>query len=102
MFTGLSLAVGVVLYVCAVSDELRYIPQRDRGKTFMCQFGGSMYLAGISFIACNLTTIFHVNIVLTIVRENQEKDKPIPTIEKKSNRNKSHIRGIQNMQIIVL
>ena len=68
--TGLCLAVGVVLFISAIYDELGYHqqtygkPTGNKYKDFSYKYGWSFYVAGSAFVSSELSAVMCITLYL--------------------------------------
>lgn len=82
-FTGLTLAVGIILYISAINDEVGHRLKGKEGKQFAYEYGWSFFFAGMSFMIAEGTAVVFVT---QFMQRNSTKDdmvRIIPGLEDK-------------------
>ncbi|XP_005101013.1 voltage-dependent calcium channel gamma-5 subunit [Aplysia californica] len=84
ILSGLSLAVGMILYISAINDEVGYrISTSKKGGAFSYAYGWSFFTAGFGFLASEVSAV--VTITLFLRRNSGPEDmvRIIPGLEDK-------------------
>ncbi|ESO83933.1 hypothetical protein LOTGIDRAFT_108597 [Lottia gigantea] len=80
ILSGLSLAVGIVLYISAINDEVGLISKKERDH-FVYYYGWSFYTAGIAFITSEMAAVVCVNLFLQKYTKLQDLEDLIPGLQ---------------------
>ncbi|XP_076458183.1 voltage-dependent calcium channel gamma-7 subunit-like [Babylonia areolata] len=85
ILAGLCLAVGVVLFISAIYDELGYHAQTTghSPKDFNYHYGWSFYVAGSAFVSSELSAVMCVTLYLRHNARVQDMVRIIPGLESK-------------------
>ncbi|KAK3590835.1 hypothetical protein CHS0354_024572 [Potamilus streckersoni] len=105
VLAGLSLAVGITLYISAINDEVGHRSKEKDGKAeFTYDYGWSFYFAGIAFILSESTAVVYITLYM---RRNSSADdmvRIIPGLEDILDSNTSEKEenlGVSNPTIIL-
>lgn len=79
--SGLVLAVGIILFISAINDEVGHRPTKS--FSFSYKYGWSFYIAGLSFIASELAAVVCVTIFLRRHSKISDMINIIPGLEEK-------------------
>ncbi|KAK7501911.1 hypothetical protein BaRGS_00006663, partial [Batillaria attramentaria] len=82
ILSGLCLAVGVILFISAISDELGY-QKMTRLSDFQYRYGWSFYTAGSAFISAEVAAVMCVTLYLRHNARVQDMVRIIPGLEAK-------------------
>ncbi|XP_070185288.1 voltage-dependent calcium channel gamma-5 subunit-like [Littorina saxatilis] len=92
ILSGLSLAVGVVLFISAIYDELGYHSQTTGpSKDFTYFYGWSFYVAGSAFVSSELSAVMCVTLYLRRNARVQDMVRIIPGLEDKLQDDLNHV-----------
>ncbi|XP_046376865.1 voltage-dependent calcium channel gamma-7 subunit-like [Haliotis rufescens] len=81
IMSGLVLAVGIILFISAINDEVGHRPTKS--FSFSYKYGWSFYIAGLSFIASELAAVVCVTIFLRRHSKISDMINIIPGLEEK-------------------
>ncbi|XP_076458176.1 voltage-dependent calcium channel gamma-5 subunit-like [Babylonia areolata] len=84
VLTGLALAVGMILYISAVNDEVGYrssTMQEEGG--FSYRYGWSFFTAGLAFLASEMAAVVGITLFLKRYERVEEMIRIIPGLEEK-------------------
>ncbi|KAK6187337.1 hypothetical protein SNE40_005393 [Patella caerulea] len=83
ILSGLSLAVGIVLYISAINDEVGYRSSKRAEQTFVYNYGWSFYTAGIAFITSEMAAVVCVTLFLQRHMKVDDLEKLVPGLHLK-------------------
>ncbi|XP_076466600.1 voltage-dependent calcium channel gamma-5 subunit-like [Babylonia areolata] len=83
ILSGLSLAVGVVLFISAIYDELGYHSQSAESSEFSYSYGWSFYVAGSAFVSSELAAVMCVTLYLRHHARVRDMVRIIPGLEER-------------------
>lgn len=103
LFSGLTLAVGIIFYISAINDEVGHRAKGSEGKKFEYEYGWSFSFAGIAFMIAEATAVVFVT---QFMQRNSSKDdmvKIIPGLEDKfeDDNDETDVKGATNPTIIL-
>ncbi|XP_067671502.1 voltage-dependent calcium channel gamma-5 subunit-like [Haliotis asinina] len=81
ILSGLVLAVGIILFISAINDEVGHTTTKN--FPFSYRYGWSFFIAGLSFIASELAAVVCVTIFLRRHSKMSDMIKIIPGLEEK-------------------
>lgn len=83
-FEGLAVAVGIILYISAINDEVGHRLSKksdDKDAMFTYNYGWSFYFAGLSFLFSMLTAVTLVSLYLQRNAKTEDMIRIIPGLE---------------------
>lgn len=85
VFSGLSLSVGIILYISAVNDEVGHRPKPAGvgAPKFSYFYGWSFFFAGVSFITAEMAAVFGISLYLLRNARMDDMIRIIPGLEEK-------------------
>ncbi|KAJ8319351.1 hypothetical protein KUTeg_004442 [Tegillarca granosa] len=101
ILSGLSVAVGIILYISAINDEVGHRLSKksdDKDSTFSYSYGWSFYFAGLSFLFSMLTAVTLVSLYLQRNSKTEDMIKIIPGLEDLLEVETSNETGVDNRE----
>ena len=83
IFSGLTLAVGIIFYISAINDEVGHRSKVKDGKKFTYEYGWSFVFAGIAFIITEVTAVVFVTLYMQRNSSRDDLVRIIPGLEDK-------------------
>lgn len=85
LFTGLLLAVGIILYISAINDETGYKSKSKGADTYVFRYdyGWSFYFAGLGFLTAEITAVVCISLYLKRNSEVASMVRIIPGLDQK-------------------
>ncbi|CAG5125259.1 unnamed protein product [Candidula unifasciata] len=85
ILSGLSLAVGMILYISAINDEVGYrvSTSKQGGGGFSYEYGWSFFTAGFGFLASEMAAVVTVTLYLKRNSRPEDMARIIPGLEDK-------------------
>lgn len=80
---GLSIAVGMVLYITFINDETNHAMKSDGEGIFRYTYGWSAYLVGLCFFTSETAAVICITLFIKRYQTREEKLKMIPGLERK-------------------
>lgn len=83
ILAGLSLAVGLILYISVINDEVGHrMKEKDKEEgSFSYTYGWSFYFAGTAFLCAMLSAVIHVSLYLQRNSRKEEMVRVIPGLD---------------------
>ncbi|ESO83934.1 hypothetical protein LOTGIDRAFT_155237 [Lottia gigantea] len=102
VLTGLALAVGIILYISSINDEVGYRSNTNREEGgFYYEYGWSFYSAGLSFVIAEMAAVVCVTLYLKRNERVEDMIKIIPGLEDKVDSDVPDGDGLNNPTIIL-
>ena len=83
IFSGLTLAVGIIFYISAINDEVGHRSKVKDGKKFTYEYGWSFVFAGIAFVITEVTAVVFVTLYMQRNSSRDDLVRIIPGLEDK-------------------
>ncbi|XP_071107899.1 voltage-dependent calcium channel gamma-5 subunit-like [Haliotis cracherodii] len=102
VLAGLALAVGIILYISAINDEVGYrASSKKEAGGFEYTYGWSFFCAGISFMSSEIAAVISVTLYLRRNAKVEDMIRIIPGLEEKVDSDITKEEGINNQTIIL-
>ncbi|XP_067672382.1 voltage-dependent calcium channel gamma-5 subunit-like [Haliotis asinina] len=102
VLAGLALAVGIILYISAINDEVGYrASSKKEAGGFEYAYGWSFFCAGISFMSSEVAAVISVTLYLRRNAKMEDMIRIIPGLEEKVDSDIMKEEGINNQTIIL-
>lgn len=83
IFSGLLVAVGMILYISAINDEVGHGIKSKDGSMFSYRYGWSFVFVGISFVCSELAAVMCISVHISLNARRSDILRIIPGLEDK-------------------
>ncbi|KAK6187197.1 hypothetical protein SNE40_005276 [Patella caerulea] len=102
VLSGLALAVGIILYISSINDEVGYRSNTKKEEGgFLYYYGWSFFSAGLAFVSAEMAAVVCVTLYLRRNERVGDMIKIIPGLEEKVDQDMLETEGLNNPTVIL-